>query len=114
MLTASHVMMPTAMTTASQIMFRFDTLVTFLSTVNVDVRTTNAANRGWSAPCGADGRPLSTHKVVGDLVVDHPDVEITALGHPSGHSVCPHHECADVIAGSGGDHADEALSPRHR
>lgn len=109
MLMASHVMMPTAMTIASQILFRFDTVVTLLSTVNTDVGTTDAPSRGCSPCLPRTGTARwSAHPAVGDLVVDHPDVEMAAVGYPTGHAVCPDHERADGIAGPRFDHTDES------
>ena len=48
MLTASQATTPTTMTTASQIMFRFDTMVTLLSRLQTDVCTTAGPSRGCS------------------------------------------------------------------
>lgn len=61
MLTASHVMTPTAMTMASQIMFRFDTLVTLLSTgARMFARSVLRAEDGRRS-CAADGRLIGQH-----------------------------------------------------
>ena len=51
--------------------------------------------------CSAFARDPSAHPRVGDLVVDHPDVELSTIRHPNvQHPVAPNDQCSDVVAGT--------------